>query len=191
MVGLGVGAELALGGAGGVGGLQLVSAAQMLAALAASAAVDGECADDGLSWDIGLKLLVEMILDDIAAAIGTLFGQGRIEGFIDALGRRRLTMGVQAVLLALFAARLFGTLLGFAFGKRGGLSFGGAFEFVDAFSELRDEFAKLLILEEQLFVGWRVHADLNSDKPCQLSKIMGFLLLMSKMALNNHQKRSK
>ena len=34
--GLGVGAELALGGTGGVGGLQRMSAAQMLAALAGS-----------------------------------------------------------------------------------------------------------------------------------------------------------
>jgi hypothetical protein len=41
-------------------------------------------------------------------------------------------MGVLAMLPALFAARL----LGFPFGERGGLSFGGVFEFLDAFSRL-------------------------------------------------------
>jgi hypothetical protein len=180
--GLGVGAELALGGAGGVGRLQFVSATQMLAALAAAAAVDGEFADDGLSRNVGLKLLVEMILDDIAAAIGTLFGQGGSESFIDALGGRRLTMGVQAVLFAFLAARLFGTLLGFAFGERGGLALGGAFEFFNTFLQVADDlllarilFAEVLNFEEKPIVGRRVHANLGSDEPCQLYEIIAIL----------------
>src|SRR5580658_1983084 len=59
--GLGVGAELALGGAGRVGGLQRMSATQMLAALLAMAAMDLEFADDRLAWDLGLELLVERV----------------------------------------------------------------------------------------------------------------------------------
>ena len=199
--GLGVGAELALGGAGRITGLQLMSATQMLAALAAMAAVDVEFADDGLARDVGLELRVEMILDDRSAALGTLIGQGRLKGFIDAFGRRRFAMSVVAVLLTLFAARLLGPFLGFAFGEGGSLSFGGAFGFVktllqSAIGLLKlfdgpiaqgELFAKALQLKENLLVGRCVHADLASDKPCQLSRIMGIFTLTSKMALNNHQ----
>jgi hypothetical protein len=156
--GLSVGAELALSGAGGITGLQRMSATQMLAALAAAAAMDGEFANDGLSRDVGLKLLIQMILDDVAAAIRTLFGQGRIEGFIDALSRRRLTMSVLAVLLALLAARPLGPFLGFAFGKRRGLTFRSAFEFFDPLLQLGNQVAQLLIFAEQLLIGRRVHA---------------------------------
>jgi hypothetical protein len=49
-------------------------ARQMLAALFAVDAVDGELADDGPAWDLGLKLPVETVLDDIAATVGTLLG---------------------------------------------------------------------------------------------------------------------
>ena len=184
--GLGIGAELALSGTGGVGRLQLMPATQMLAAFAAMAAVDVEFADDGLPRNVGLKLLVEMIFDNGTAAFGTLIGQGRIEGFIDSFGRRRLAMSVIAVQIALLATRFFGPFLGFALGERRGLSFGGSFEFFDAFLELRNEVAKLLIFREQLLVRRSVHASLGSDEPCQLHEIMAIFLLSGKGSLNNH-----
>src|ERR1700687_1172206 len=102
--GLSVGAELALGGAGGVAGLQRMPAAHVLAAPLAVAAVDVELANDGLAWNLGLELLVEVVLDDVAAAIGTLLGQGSFERCIDLGGRRRLAMSVPTVLVALLAA---------------------------------------------------------------------------------------
>jgi len=44
----------------------------------------------------------------------------------DLPGRRWLTMGLNAVIVACFAARLLGLALGLAFGKRGGLTLTGA-----------------------------------------------------------------
>src|SRR5262249_50065113 len=105
-----------------------------------------------------------MILDDRAAAVGALLGQRRVDGFIDTLGRRRLPMGVVTVLPALLAAWLFGMSFRFAFGEWSSLTLGRAFEFLDAPLQLGDEFAKLLVFADQLFVGRRVHADLDSDK---------------------------
>jgi len=103
---------LALSGASRIAGLQRMAAAQVLAALWAVAAVDGELTDDGLAWNFRLKLLIEMILDDLAAAIGTLLGQRSVESFLDARGRRRLAMSVVAVLFALLAAGFLGFFLG-------------------------------------------------------------------------------
>jgi hypothetical protein len=125
--GLSVRAQLALGDAGGGAGLQWMSATQVLAALSAMAAVDFEFPKDGLAWNLGLELLIEMILDDVTAAIGTVIGQGRVERFIDLVGRRRLPMAVLAVLVAGLAARLVGVLFRRTFGERGGLPLGGAF----------------------------------------------------------------
>ena len=123
--GLSVAAELALGGAGRVAGLQRMSAAQVLAALSAMATVDIELACDGLTWNLGLELLIEMVFDNVAAACRTAFGQRSFKGFIHRAGRR--AMAVVAVLLALFATRLFRVFLGWAFGKGSGLPFGGPF----------------------------------------------------------------
>src|ERR1700749_4340597 len=100
--------------------------------------MDGELADDGLAGDLGLKLLIEMILDDIAAASGTVIGQRSVERFIDLRGGRRLAVGMSAMLLARLAARLFGVRFGLALGERSRLSLGRAFEFVDALKELVD-----------------------------------------------------
>lgn len=97
---LGVGAELALGGASGFTGLQRMSAAQMLAAVLAMAAVDFEFTDDGLTANFGLKLLIEMVLDDGTTAVRALLRQRRFESFIDTFGRRRFAMSVLAVLIA-------------------------------------------------------------------------------------------
>ena len=172
--GLGVGAELALGGARGVGSLQRMSAAQMLAAFLAMAAVNFEFADDGLTGDLGLKLLIEMILDDIAATVGTLLGQRSVEGFIDAFRWWRFAMSVLAMLIAFLTARFFGILLGLALGERRGLAFGGTFEFLDSLLKLRNEFAKLLIFEEQLLIGRSVHAGLASDHRVSCTKLSRF-----------------
>ena len=72
----------------------------MLAAFLAMATVDFEFADDGLAGNLGLELLIEMILDDGATAMGTLLGQGSVEDFIDTFRRRRFAMSVLAVLIA-------------------------------------------------------------------------------------------
>jgi hypothetical protein len=79
----------------------------------------------------------------------------------------------------------FGSTFGRTFGERGGLSFGGAFEFVDACLEPHDEIAKLLVLAKQLIVGRSVHADLDSDKTvsavrnsCQLALKTSHLLAL-------------
>jgi len=56
--------------------------------LLAVAAMNGELADDGLAGNLGLKLLIEMIFDDIAPAMGTVIGQRSVERFIDLSGWR-------------------------------------------------------------------------------------------------------
>jgi len=71
---LSVATELASSGTGGIAGLQRMSAAQVLAAFFAMAAMDCEFTNDRLTRNLSLKLLIETILDDIAAAIGTLLG---------------------------------------------------------------------------------------------------------------------
>jgi hypothetical protein len=153
---LSVAAELALSSAGGVAGLQRMSAPQKLAAFLAVAAMDRELADDGPARNLGLKLLIEIIFDDIATTPGAVLGQNRVELFIDPVGGRRLAMGVFAVLLARLTARLFGLLFRLALGERGRLSLGGAFEFFDAFVKFADgllkprvSLAQLLILKKE------------------------------------------
>jgi hypothetical protein len=46
---------------------------------------------------------------------------------------------------------------------------------------------KLLILKEELLIGGRVHADLDSDKPCQLDVIVATFNIPCKTALNKHR----
>ena len=41
-----------------------------------------------------MKLLIEAIFDDVAAAIGAVIGQRRVERFVDVFGGRRLAVGV-------------------------------------------------------------------------------------------------
>ena len=155
--------------------------------------MDGELAEDGPAWNLGLKRLVEVVVDEGAAAIGTLLGEGSFEGFIDLLGRRRGAMTMPAVFFALLAARFFRVLLGLAFGKRSGWPLGRAFDFFKAFVEIANGlpergilFAELLIFAEQMLVGRRVHADLDGEIPCQLSGIIGVLAVIGKGSLNKH-----
>src|SRR5580704_7475223 len=143
---LSVAAELALSSPGGIAGLQWMSTPQKLAAFFALAAVDRELADDGLARNLGLKLLIEMIFDDIATTTGTAIRQNRVEFFIDSVWGRRFAMGVLAVLLARLTARLFGLLFRLILRERGRLSFGGAFEFFDTLLKLADELFKPRIL---------------------------------------------
>jgi hypothetical protein len=191
---LGVGAQLALSHAGGVVGLQRMPATQALAALLAMAAVDVELADDGLAGNVRLELLIEMILDDVAAAVGTVIGQGRVKRFSDLLGRR-LAMAVLAVLVASLAARLLGMLLRCAFGEGSRLPLGRAFDLLKTMLQIANDLlepgvlrAKLLIFEEQLFVRRCVHADLDSEESCQLYEIIAIVTGRGKVGLNNHRK---
>jgi hypothetical protein len=71
---------LALGSTGRIGSLQGMPATPVPTALLAVAAADVELPYDGLAWDFGLELLIEFVEGNIAAAIGTLLGQGSFEG---------------------------------------------------------------------------------------------------------------
>ena len=150
--GLGVGAELALSGAGCLRSLQRMPATPVLATLLALAAVDVELPDDGLAWDLGLELLSALVFDDSAAASGALLGQGGFQGFLHLRGRRRFTMGMLAMLLALLAAGLFGVRLGRALGKRRRLAFDGAFEFFEALLQSKDGLPKPRVLFTQSLI---------------------------------------
>jgi hypothetical protein len=174
----------------------------VLAAVGAMAAVNDELANDGLAGNFRLELLVEMILDDSATASGTLFRQSRLKGFIDLGGRRWRPMAVWAVVLALFAAGFLGLGLGFTFGERRRLPLGRAFNFLEPFLEIANGVLQLfnqpipgcqLLFEQLVFVeqpldGVRVHADLDSDGPCQLPQIIGVFKLLDKRSLNKHGK---
>jgi hypothetical protein len=182
-----------LGHAGGVVGLQPVSATQVLAALLAMATVDVELADDGLAWHLGLELLIEMVLDHVAAAIGTLLGQGHVECFIDLGGRRWLAVAVLTVLVAGLAARLLGLLFRLALGEGRGLPLGGAFDLLQTMLQIANGLleqgvlrAKLLIFEEQLLVRRSAHADLDSHESCQLYEIIAIFAAQDKVGLNKH-----
>jgi hypothetical protein len=65
----------------------------------------------------------------------------------------------------------------------------GAFEFFDAFLKPCNEFAKLLIFAEQLFVGRSVHADLASDHHVNCVELIAIFTLAGKTTLNNHRER--
>jgi hypothetical protein len=157
--GLGIGAELALGGAGSVTGLQGMPTAARLAALGTVAAMDAELPVERLSWEFRLKLFVAVGLDKAAATDRALFGEGGLQDFIRWLGRRR-PMTVFAVLGATLATRLLGLLFGLVCGERGRLPLGGPLggvetllEFTHGLLELFDEPIALrhLLLELLVF----------------------------------------
>jgi hypothetical protein len=81
---------------------------------------------NGSAGNLDLVLLLNVDFVKASAAIRTDLGQGSLVDFGDLLGRRWLTMGLNAVIVACFAARLLGLSLGLAFGKRGGLTLAGA-----------------------------------------------------------------
>src|SRR5258708_19748962 len=86
--GLGVGSDLAFGGADGVGGLQRMTAAHASPAFLTAALVDAKLSAHGLGGNVDLKLLVDVvILLDFAAAMGTTVGHRRFNPFVDRLTR--------------------------------------------------------------------------------------------------------
>jgi hypothetical protein len=115
-------------------------AATGFAATATFAAVDGEAATDRLTRDFFLMDGVGVGFFDVAAAVGAGVGKFGVENLVD--GRRigRRPMSMFAVLIAGFAAWLFGPFLGRPFGEGGGLSFRGAFEDFDPSQEFGDSF---------------------------------------------------
>ena len=145
--GLNVGTELARRGSGRVGGLQGMPAADALLALSAGSLVDAELAANGFGRQVGLKLFLDgLIFGDRSAAVRTGIRQRSLQRVDDLLGSGRGTMGVRAVFRTAFASGLFGDLLGFALGERGGLAFGSpllqfqpTFEFGNAGRELVDK----------------------------------------------------
>jgi hypothetical protein len=51
---------------------------------------------------------------------------------------------------------------------------------------LRQSIAQLLIIEQQLLVRRCVHADPDSDDPCQLYEIIAIFTARGKVGLNKH-----
>ena len=170
--GLGIRAELTLRGAGGIADLQLVMAPQMLAAPTAMTAMNVKLANDRLAWNLGLILLVETVLNNVAATAGTLVRQRRFVGLVNLIGRRRRPMAVSAMRFARLAARFLGIGFGFALGKRSGLTLRGLLGGGETSLQVRDGLleacnrsitlgemlAKLLQFDKQLFVGLAAHA---------------------------------
>jgi hypothetical protein len=171
--GLGVGTDLAGGGAGRVGGLQGMSAATGLAAASAFSAVDGEAATDRLARDFFLMDRVGVSLFDISAALGAGVGKLAVENLVDRRGIGRGPMTVGAVLIAGFATWLSRLLLGRAFGERSGLAFGVPFDGLEPSHELGEAFLERSRLFSKPFLefnaagttltGEVIHARQRSD----------------------------
>ena len=148
---LGVGADLAGGGADGVGGLQGMPAADAATAFLAGPLVDAELAANRFVGQIGLELLVDVVVfADVPAAMRTVFGQRRFERLVDGLGFRRRPMGVRAVLVARLATGLFGFRLRFALGKGARLPLARARRLVEPLLELGDPLFEPVVLELEL-----------------------------------------
>jgi hypothetical protein len=96
------------------------------AATTALTDVHVELAMDWSAGNLDLILLLNVDFVNGSTAVRTGLGQGSLMGFVDLLRRRWLTMGPNAVIVARFAARFFGSSLGLAFRERGGLTLAGA-----------------------------------------------------------------
>jgi hypothetical protein len=93
-------------------------------ATAATADVDVEPADQGAAWDFGLVLNGDVRFMDLCAAVWASVRQGRVEDFIDLIGRRRGAVGVATVGGARLASGFPGLWLGRPLGEGSGLAFG-------------------------------------------------------------------
>jgi hypothetical protein len=94
-------------------------------ALAAPADVDVKLAVDGLARDFDLELLGDMGLVERPAALRADVGQRRLVDLVNLLGAGRLAIGIGAVVLTRFAARLAGVRLRLALGERPCLALAG------------------------------------------------------------------
>src|SRR2546425_1062812 len=100
-----------------------MSALNAVLALAARADVDVELAMNGFARNLDLVLVSDVSFVDGAAAIGAVVGQRRLMHFVDV--RRRLAMGLGAVIFAGLAAGLFRLGFGWSFGEGRRLAFPG------------------------------------------------------------------
>jgi hypothetical protein len=186
--GLGVGAELAGGGAGGVGGLQRVPPLDAMAAPLAVADVDVELAVERLTGDLGLVLGDDLGLDDGAAAAGAGVGQGGVEGLVDPLGGRGQAVAVPTVGDAGLAAGGLGVGLGGPLAEGGGLALAGAAglveeaaQFLDLGFDLGEALAQAvivglepLVLVPEVIEGRPGHAGPRAgDRRCSLRSAWG------------------
>jgi hypothetical protein len=126
-----------LGGdsAEGIGGLQGMAPLNPTLALTAPADVDVELPVNGLTRDLDLELLGDVGLVEGAATVGADAGQGRLVGFVDLVGPRRLAVGLGAVLFAGLAAGLLGLVGGPSLGEGGGKALRGAGGLVELAAE--------------------------------------------------------
>ena len=98
--------------------------------------MDVELPGDRLAGNLDLILVIDVGFVDGAATVGAALRQRRFEELIDVFGR--LAMGLGAVIVAGFAAGLFGLGLGRPFGEGGGLAFAGAVLLVELLLQLDD-----------------------------------------------------
>jgi hypothetical protein len=117
--GLGVRSQLGGGGDAGIGRLQGMAPLNPTVAPTTRADVDVELAVNGPARDLDLELLGDVGLVEGAAAVGADVGEGRLVGFVDLVGPRRLAMGLGAVLFAGLAAGLLGLVGGPSLGEGG------------------------------------------------------------------------
>ena len=199
---LGIGTELALGGAGRVAGLQGMATAISFATALAVAAVNVEPPHDGPAGNLRLVLHIDMHFDNHVATVVTAIGQRRFVDFVYLAGWWRRSMAVPAVLVARLAAGLLGILFGRVARERRGLPFGGAFggietllqiaiglhELLDSAILLCHPTAQLFVFGPQFSNSRCVHADLGRTPSRQLTEIIEVFAAGGKMALNKHEK---
>lgn len=151
--GLGVGSDLAGGGARGITGLQAMPATHRFAAIFAAALVNDDFAANGLDGDFGLELFRDvLVFGDVAATIGTAIGQRGVEDLVDLcrLGWEPMPMFTMAG--AGFSAIGFRIFLGCSFGKGGGLSLAGLRRLLGLSLELLVRRLQTIILFVEMFV---------------------------------------
>jgi hypothetical protein len=132
---LGIRSQLGGGGTESVRSLQGMASLNATVALTTLANVDVELPVDRLAWNLDLELLGDVGLVERPAAVGASVWQGRLVGFVDLVGQRRLTVGFGAVIFAGLAAGLLGLVDGLALGEGGGLALAGAGRLVELAAE--------------------------------------------------------
>src|SRR5271167_5006669 len=96
--GLGIGADLAGGGANRIGSLLRMSAADAPTATAAVSLVNAKSPANGPDGDLFLKLEIDLVgFGNVAAAMGATVGKCRFEGFVDLIVGRNGAMAMLSV----------------------------------------------------------------------------------------------